>query len=118
MTEADTIQYRLAHDADAPAVAALHADSWRRHYRGAYSDTYLDGDLASDRLAVWTERLRKPGPDQCTIVAAHDGVVVGFAHTILEDDPTWGALLENLHVPTRSRGGGSAPRSWPGRRGR
>ena len=38
MTDVDGIQYRLARGSDAPAVAALHADSWRRHYRGAYSD--------------------------------------------------------------------------------
>jgi GNAT superfamily N-acetyltransferase len=23
---------------------------------------------------------------------------VGFAHTILDEDPTWGSLLDNLHV--------------------
>ena len=64
-----------------------------------FTAPYLDGNLASDRLAVWTERLHDPGSDQCTIVAVHDdGAVVGFAHTIPEDDPTWGAFLENLHV--------------------
>jgi hypothetical protein len=27
----------------------LHADSWRRHYRGAYADAFLDGDVLADR---------------------------------------------------------------------
>jgi hypothetical protein len=35
------MQLRTATSADAVAVAALHADSWRRHYRGVYRDEYL-----------------------------------------------------------------------------
>ncbi|MDQ6849097.1 MAG: hypothetical protein M3070_03765 [Actinomycetota bacterium] len=30
------------------------------HYRNAYSDAFLDGDVAADRLTVWTDRLREP----------------------------------------------------------
>jgi ribosomal protein S18 acetylase RimI-like enzyme len=90
-------QFRLAGPADAVAVANLHADSWRRHYRGAYSDAFLDGDVVADRLAVWTDRLREPNSRRCTILA-EDGSLVGFAHTVFDDDPTWGALLDNLHV--------------------
>jgi GNAT superfamily N-acetyltransferase len=101
-------QFRLAGPGDAEAVANLHADSWRRHYRGAYSDTFLDGDVLADRLAVWTERLREPDPQRCTILA-EDGGLVGFANTVFDDDPTWGALLDNLHVADghRRRGIGS-----------
>lgn len=92
------LRFRTAQLADAPAVAALHADSWRRHYRGAYSDAFLDGDVDADRAAVWTDRLGV-APDRWeTVVAEQEGVVVGFVHTILDEDPTWGALLDNLHV--------------------
>jgi ribosomal protein S18 acetylase RimI-like enzyme len=90
-------QFRLAGPADAEAVANLHADSWRRHYRGAYSDAFLDGDVFADRLAVWTDLLREPDPLRCTILA-EDGSLVGFANTVFDDDPTWGALVDNLHV--------------------
>jgi GNAT superfamily N-acetyltransferase len=83
---------------DIEAIAELHADSWRRHYRGSYSDAFLDGDVFADRLAVWTDRLQQPDPGAITIVVEHDGEVVAFAHTILDDDPKWGALLDNLHV--------------------
>ncbi len=78
----------------------MHADSWRRNYRGAYDDHFLDHDVDADRLAVWTERLGVPGPSgrACTVVAEHDGAVVGFAHTIFGEDPAWGSLLDNLHV--------------------
>jgi len=91
-------QCRLAGPSDAPAIAALHADSWRRHYRGVYSDAFLDGDVAADRLLVWRDRLAEPDPLRYTILAEDGDDLVGFAHTVFEDDPTWGALLDNLHV--------------------
>ena len=96
-TRASRQRLRLATAADAKALAELHAESWRRHYRGAYSDAFLDGEVAVDRLAVWSERLRDPDPRRCTIVAEADRIV-GFANTIFEDDPAWRALLDNLHV--------------------
>jgi ribosomal protein S18 acetylase RimI-like enzyme len=108
MAHVEEPQFRLAGPADARAVAGLHADSWRRHYRGAYSEAFLDGDVVADRLAVWTGRLRNPDPRRCTILA-EDGGLVGFANTVLDDDPRWGALLDNLHVADarRRRGIGS-----------
>ena len=96
MSARSDVRFREAHPGDAEAIARLHADSWRRHYRGAYSDAYLDGDVVSDRLAVWTERLADDDR-RCTILAENDGLV-GFANTYFDDDPTWGALLDNLHV--------------------
>jgi GNAT superfamily N-acetyltransferase len=97
ITHLENPQFRLAGPADAKAVANLHADSWRRYYRGAYSDDFLDGDVDSDRLVVWSDRLREPDPSRCTLLA-EDGGLVGFANTVFDDDPTWGALLDNLHV--------------------
>ena len=99
----DGPKFRLAVPSDAEAVAALHADSWRRHYRGAYSDDFLDSDVQSDRLAVWAERLGQPDGVSQTVLA-EDGVrVIGFAHTVFEHDPRWGALLDNLHVAHREK---------------
>lgn len=92
-----SLTFRLAGPADAAAVANLHADSWRRHYRGAYSDDFLDGDVVADRIAVWTERLGEPNPRRCTILA-EDERLVGFANTFFDDDLVWGALVDNLHV--------------------
>jgi ribosomal protein S18 acetylase RimI-like enzyme len=106
MTGPERIRFRRATAVDCEPVARLHADSWRRHYRGAYSDSFLDGDVATDRLAVWTGLLSHPGADSSTIVAEDAGVLVGFAHTRFEDDGRWGALLDNLHVAhTHQRGG-------------
>lgn len=98
MAPLDSLQFRLATPSDATNVAALHADSWRRHYRHAYSNEFLDGDVVADRLAVWSDRLREPSTGRCTILAEDGARLVGFAHTVFEEDPTWGALLDNLHV--------------------
>ena len=92
------LQFREAGAGDARAIAGLHADSWRRHYRGAYSDSFLDGDVVGYLLTTWTERLSPPDPQARTIVGELGGEVVALAHTRLGEDPTWGALLDNLHV--------------------
>jgi len=104
------VRYRAAAQHDAGAIAALHADSWRRHYRGAYMDAYLDGDIVTDRLQVWTTRLSPPQLDQYTVCADADGEIVGFAHTVFGHDPKWGALLDNLHVRSNLKGNGIGTR--------
>jgi ribosomal protein S18 acetylase RimI-like enzyme len=93
------LRFRSAGQRDAAAIAALHAGSWRRHYRGAFSDAFLDGDVTAFLLDKWTTRLAAPGPLARTIIAELDGAeLAGLAHTVLDDDPAWGALLDNLHV--------------------
>jgi GNAT superfamily N-acetyltransferase len=91
-------RFRQAGRGDARAIAGLHADSWRHHYRGAYSDSFLDGDVVGYLQTMWTERLRAGDARARTIVAELGGEVIGLAHTRLGDDATWGALLDNLHV--------------------
>jgi hypothetical protein len=63
------LDYREATAGDAEAIAGLHADSWRRHYRGAYLDSYLDSDVA-DRMAEWSGRLGWTGIPSSRIVVA------------------------------------------------
>ena len=92
------MRYREATAEDVEAIAQLHADSWRRNYRGAFRDAFLDGPVVGERRTVWAERLKRPATATYTVVAEQDAVLVGFAHTILADDPTWGALVDNLHV--------------------
>jgi GNAT superfamily N-acetyltransferase len=92
------VKYRAARADDASAIAHLHADSWRRHYRGAYLDSFLDGDVDAERMAEWSERLSRPREDRHTVVADIEGTVAGFAHVILDADPVWGAYLDALHV--------------------
>jgi GNAT superfamily N-acetyltransferase len=44
------------------------------------------------------EYISADGPDPGAFVAENHCGIVGFAHTMLGDDPRWGALVENLHV--------------------
>lgn len=97
------LRFRSVDASDAETIAALHADSWRRHYRGVFSDAFLDGDVETDRLRVWTERLGQLEAGTRTVLAEDDDGLVGFAHTVLNKDQCWGSLLDNLHVAHRHR---------------
>ena len=77
-SDAHAIAYRPATPQDADAIARLHADSWRRSYRGAYADSYLDGDLLGDRRVVWAARLATDADDRRTIVAESDSRIAWF----------------------------------------
>ena len=101
-----TVRYRRATTDDIMGIAELHADSWRRNYRGAYSDSYLDGDVLTDRRTVWGERLRAVGANSITIIAEDESALMGFAHTHLDEHEELGALLDNLHVAHALKGTG------------
>jgi GNAT superfamily N-acetyltransferase len=92
------MRFRDATLADASQIAALHADSWRRAYRGMLSDEYLDGDLESERARVWTDRLTTPNPKQRVVLAEISDRLAGFACAFGSEDPQLGTLLDNLHV--------------------
>ena len=90
-------ELRAAGPDDAASVGLLHADSWRRHYRGAYSDSYLDGDILTDRVSVWTARLSAPA-SSLTLLAEDSAGLVGFVHVVFDEDARWGSLVDNLHI--------------------
>jgi ribosomal protein S18 acetylase RimI-like enzyme len=111
MAGPDRLQLRRASLADSERIAWLHADSWRRHYRGAYSDAFLDGDVEADRRAVWARRLQDPDAASATIIAEESAEsLVGFVHVVFEDDPRWGALVDNIHVAGECQRGGVGTR--------
>lgn len=103
------MEIRPATADDIEGIAMLHAESWRRHYRGAYRDEFLDGGVYDDRRSVWTQRLAEPSVPTITLVA-DNGDLAGFVHVVLDEDPTWGSLIDNLHVQyaTKRRGIGRA----------
>lgn len=98
MSASAELRFRAACLDDAQAIAALHVCSWQRHYRGAFSDSFLDQDATEYLLHLWNERLATPDPQARTILAERDSAVVAFAHTLLGHDAIWGAFLDNLHV--------------------
>jgi GNAT superfamily N-acetyltransferase len=92
-----SLRFRAAGVDDAGQIAVVHAENWRRHYRGAYADSFLDGDVTADRRSVWSARLATPA-HTTTVLAEHDGRLVGFVHVVFDEDPRWGSLVDNLHV--------------------
>ena len=100
------IRYRLAVPSDSTSIAELHADSWRRAYRGMYRDEFLDGDVFDDRRTVWDQRFGEPPRNQIVSVAESAGQMVGFVCAYGADDPTWGSLIDNLHVRADAQRGG------------
>jgi GNAT superfamily N-acetyltransferase len=92
--------------ADLDAVVALHCASWRSAYRGILSDAYLDGDLLTDRLEVWHLKLSMMTDRQFGWLAKHAGEPVGFVFASIDHDPTWGTLVDNLHVLPSHHGAG------------
>jgi GNAT superfamily N-acetyltransferase len=98
---------RPALSADCPAVAALHALSWQNTYRGILSDEYLDHHIVDDRRDLWEARFTKFDQRMHHVaVAVEDDVIIGFVCVLLDEEPEFGALLDNLHVaPDRHRNG-------------
>lgn len=89
---------RRATLSDAPAIAGLHAASWRAFYRGALSDDYLNGNVIADRISVWSSRLSVHREEQLVLLAEAADGLLGFSCAYLGADPIWGSLLDNLHV--------------------
>ena len=89
--------YRQAQLTDAEQIAQLHAESWRRTYRGLFTDEFLDNEADSNRRSVWNERLASTRQDQFVRVA-EDAGILGFVCAYGHEDKVWGSLVDNLHV--------------------
>lgn len=100
------IQYRVASEKDLVAIAQLHAQSWKENYRGSFTDTYLDGPVAEERLEVWQKRFAKPDPDMHIILAEKADQLCGFVCLFTNNDLRWGSLIDNLHVANTMKGQG------------
>jgi GNAT superfamily N-acetyltransferase len=105
MTERKIVT-RVLQPSDAPAVAALHAASWRSAYRNILSDAFLDGALDAHRLAWWTPKLAALPVSEAGFLALDGSAPVGFAFVTAGADARWGTLLDNLHVHPDCKGRG------------
>lgn len=95
------ITIRQAGFNDHIAIAQLHSESWKKNYRGIWSDDFLNNKVDDDRLNVWLQRLKSPGENQHTTVAVSDNTIVGFCCVFLDEDPVFGSLIDNLHVVSK-----------------
>jgi predicted N-acetyltransferase YhbS len=100
------ISFRPATPDDEAAIAQLHAQSWQKHYRGIFSDVYLDQEVVQERAAVWAERFAHPASNRHIILAERAGELLGFACIEVGEDPQFGTLLDNLHVRSSEQGAG------------
>ncbi|MGY4306872.1 ribosomal protein S18 acetylase RimI-like enzyme [Bradyrhizobium sp. USDA 4369] len=107
----NTITLRSASKDDAPAIAALHAASWREAYANILAPDFLSGEIEADRRMVWAQRLDTPDADQLVNVACDpSGRLRGFICCYRDADPVWGSLVDNLHVAADTRGSGLGER--------
>jgi GNAT superfamily N-acetyltransferase len=90
---------------DVEVMARIHAESWRDAYRGILRDEYLDGDILSERQALWRARFQRPKPGQVGLLALSGTIAIGFAFAFPGAHARWGTLLDNLHVLPSQRGG-------------
>lgn len=103
------ITFRHANPSDHDRIATLHTASWRSAYRGILADTYLDGPIKAERAQRWLLRLTTNQPDRQLVLFAErtaDQNLLGFVCVLLDDDPAWGACLDNLHVRPDLTGAG------------
>jgi ribosomal protein S18 acetylase RimI-like enzyme len=100
------VPLRRAQAADEPAIARLHADSWRTAYRGILRDDFLDGTVSANRRELWSSRFSIDREDQLILVSEESGEIQAFACAFLDADPEWGTLLDNLHVIPGLKGRG------------
>ncbi|MBX2876476.1 MAG: GNAT family N-acetyltransferase [Saprospiraceae bacterium] len=100
------IAYTTGGPDDAKSIAALHAQSWSLHYRGEFTDHYLDHEVQGERLVEWQKRMTEALPTQHVVLATEDHQLCGFACVYLAKHEKWGALLDNLHVEPSYMGKG------------
>jgi ribosomal protein S18 acetylase RimI-like enzyme len=96
------VPIREASVADADAIAALHAVSWRSTYRGILSELTLGPALDDERRIHWRGELAAMAPADTVLIAEGQGFIAVWA----EGDPGLGAYIDNLHVHPQRRSAG------------
>jgi GNAT superfamily N-acetyltransferase len=95
----NSIAFQVALPGDYARIACLHAESWRNSYRGILVDDYLDNEIAGERQQLWKARLSAGGLDRRYVLLAEiQTELIGFVCVLLDEEPGWGACLDNLHV--------------------
>ena len=97
---------RRATSADSASLAEIHVASWRDAYASILTAEFLRGEIEAERVAVWSQRLNDPPASQLVDVACDPARPVGFVCSFCDFDPTWGSLIDNLHVLPDVRGRG------------
>lgn len=102
--------YRKAKKDESQAIAILHAESWQIAYKNILSDAFLEKEVLPNRLHLWSERFDKREKNRWIYVAVDKQVLKGFVCVYGNDDPKWGALIDNLHILPELKGQGIGKR--------
>lgn len=97
---------RFGGAADADAIAALHAASWRSAYRGFADPGYLDGQAGADLLISWSRALAAPPAGSFLLLDEEERGLRAFVSVKLAVEPGYDAFIYSLHVDPARRGGG------------
>lgn len=98
--------FQMAQFFDAKAIAQLHALSWRQHYRGVFSDEYLENGVEEERENYWRNLLSKKDANRYVLLAKEENQLLGFVCIYAHYDEKWQAYLDNLHVLKSTQGKG------------
>lgn len=74
--DSPAVSLSTASAADATAIARVHVATWRATHRGLVEHTFLDGLDVGVRAEQWSNWLELP--ERRTVVAKHDGALIGF----------------------------------------
>ena len=89
-------------------IAALQTESWRIAYRGILPGSYLDGPILKERETHWQNLMFSAGGKRRGVFLAKDcGALLGFVCVLLDEEPAWGARLDNIHVRPAYKGRGT-----------
>jgi ribosomal protein S18 acetylase RimI-like enzyme len=94
------IRIRRATDADRPAIAAIHAQSWRDAYRSILPDSFLDHEVDGIMRGRWEEQAIRV--EDAVLVAEREGEILGFCATWDAES----AYIDNFHVLAKARSQG------------
>jgi ribosomal protein S18 acetylase RimI-like enzyme len=92
------MNFRRAEACDADRIAQLHAESWRRTYRGMMRDEFLDGDVLTNRCDAWRDLMATLSGEKLVLLAEDGKSLAGFICVTGDQDVLWGSYIENLHV--------------------
>ncbi|MGF1701382.1 GNAT family N-acetyltransferase [Photobacterium makurazakiensis] len=90
----------------AEKIAQLHATSWQTIYKGLLKADYLEHSVFSERTQLWQKRFSEPQANQRVFIAVQNDVLCGFICCYIDEDDSWGTLIENLHVNPQFKGQG------------
>jgi hypothetical protein len=80
-------------------IAALQTESWRSAYRTILPGSYLDGPILEGRETHWQNLMFSANGKRRGVFLAKDcSALLGFVCVLLDEEPAWGARLDNIHV--------------------